>query len=350
MPDIHYNLHGVLAAYPSDCQPHLVTPFVNLDGFSGSQIWRLETPRGSICLRKWPPEHPEPAQLRYIYDVLTAVAKAGFAFCPVPVWTTAGDSFVSHDGHLWEIAPWMRGQPADLKRLDEVQTRDRIDAALTALGEFHRAITVGAADNLRRDHPPGIVKRLAQLSALHAGGLDELSRQIAIRREIWLELGDRSANLLDAFRAASPAVMESLRQSANLDVEIRPCIRDIHRDHVLFEGNRVSGIIDFGAMQRDNLACDVARLLGSMTGDRANFWEAGVAAFQGVHPLSETERRLVRVYDESGVLLSGINWLRWIFVEQRSFENRAAVLTRFDEIAARLRHLTDRPSPEGCPI
>jgi Ser/Thr protein kinase RdoA (MazF antagonist) len=347
MPDIHYSLHPVLAVYPANCQPHAVTRVVKSDGFSDSQIWRLETPRGSLCLRKWPLEHPGPIQLRYIHGVLAAVAKAGFTLCPVPVTTTAGDSFVSHDGHFWEIAPWMPGEPAVLKGLDDARTRACIDAALTALAQFHRAVAQNATDDLRQDRPTGILKRLAQLSALQARGLKELSRQIGIRREIWPELADRSANLLHAFRAASPAVMESLLQAAQLEVEIRPCSRDIHRDHVLFEGNRVSGLIDFGAMQPDNPACDVARLLGSMAGDRIDFWEVGLAAFQGVQPLSEAERRLVRVYDKSGVLLSGINWLRWVFVEQRSFENRTTVLARFDEIAARLRHLNDRQNLTG---
>jgi homoserine kinase type II len=350
MPDIHYNLHQILAAYPADCQPRSVTPFVKSDGFSGSQIWRLETPRGSLCLRKWPPEHPGPTQLRYIHGVLAAVEKAGFTHCPVPVWTAAGDSFVSHEGHFWEITPWMPGEPPALSTVDDAKSQAFVEAALTALAQFHHAVALGAADDLRPVHAPGILKRLAQLTALQTGGLDDLSRQIGIRREILPELADRSTNQLHAFRAASPAVMESLRQAAQLEVDIRPCIRDIHRDHVLFKGNRVSGIIDFGAMQPDNLACDVARLLGSMAGDRLDFWEAGLAAFQGVQPFSEAERRLVRVYDASGVLLSGINWLRWIFIEHRVFENRAAVLTRFDEIAARLRHLTGGPRPAGCPI
>jgi hypothetical protein len=46
---------------------------------------------------------------------------------------------------------------------------------------------------------------------------------------------------------------------------------------------------------------------------------------------------LVRAYDESGVLLSGIHWLRWVFMEGRQFENTNGVLARFDGILGRLQ-------------
>ena len=61
-----------------------------------------------------------------------------------------------------------------------------------------------------------------------------------------------------------------------------------------------------------------------------------------VFPLNRSESQLVRVYDASGVLLSAINWLQWIFVDGRQFDDQASVLLRFDEIAARLASLANR--------
>jgi hypothetical protein len=106
---------------------------------------------------------------------------------------------------------------------------------------------------------------------------------------------------------------------------------------VLFENGKVSGIVDFGAMQPDNPAGDVARLLGSMAGNNRTLWAEGLAAFTEIRPLFPVERLLVRTYDESGVLLSGIHWLRWVFMERREFENANGVLARFDAILERLR-------------
>ena len=92
-------------------------------------------------------------------------------------------------------------------------------------------------------------------------------------------------------------------------------VRDIHAEHVLFEGDNVSGIIDFGALRIDSVATDVARLLGSMVGDDEAGWQVGLAAYMSVRPLSDDERRLIKVFDESTVLMAGTNWLEWIYLD-----------------------------------
>jgi homoserine kinase type II len=161
-------------------------------------------------------------------------------------------------------------------------------------------------------------------------------------RNRWPELASRADCLLDDYQRAALTIEPRLRSAASVVVSITPCIRDIHREHVLFEGEQVTGIIDFGAMQADNVACDIARLMGSMARDDASVWKHGLTAYQQYHPLTDAELQLVRAYDESTVLLSGINWLRWVFDEGRTFSNPTAVLARFDQNAARLRQLASK--------
>lgn len=48
------------------------------------------------------------------------------------------------------------------------------------------------------------------------------------------------------------------------------------------------------------------------------------------------------VFDASTVLLSGMNWLQWIYVEDRRFSQRAAVLSRLDVTIDRLEGLVAR--------
>jgi hypothetical protein len=50
---------------------------------------------------------------------------------------------------------------------------------------------------------------------------------------------------------------------------------------------------------------------------------------------------LVQAFDRSGTLLSPLNWLRWIFLEQRDFPDRDAVVRRFDQLLARLRRMVE---------
>ncbi|HTQ37948.1 MAG TPA: phosphotransferase [Pirellulales bacterium] len=343
MLDNPYNLSPILAYYPTDCQPTGAPESIADGGFSGSRIWRVQTQRGVLCLRCWPSEYPA-QRLAWIHGILARVYSGGFCLVPVPIRAISCDTFVCRNGYLWQLEPWLLGKAqVDNAGLQPISPA-RVESAVTALAEFHIAVAADPANHLPDGPPPGIVQRLAQLNALQSGGLDRLSEAIASKRHVWLELAERAVPLLAAFRLVAPARGERLRQAAQQCVAIRPCIRDIHREHVLFEGDRVTGIVDFGAMQPDNVACDIARLLGSMAGDDAALWQAGLQAYQRLQALSEVERPLVQIYDESSTLLSGIHWLQWVFAEGRQFENRQGVLMRFEEILGRLIRLAQRKS------
>jgi Ser/Thr protein kinase RdoA (MazF antagonist) len=340
MVDNPYDLNSVLAAYPADCRATGGEPTPILGGFSGSRIWRLETARGSLCLRCWPAEHPTAERLRWIHWVLRGVVHQGLTFVPLPIKTRSGEKFVEQAGRLWELSPWLPGEPIELRFAHSAAAPQHIKAALAALAEFHRAVSGHSRDG----YCLGILERLRQLKQWQSGGLEQLKQQIDANRARWPELAERSVNVLSQFTARARQAVDSASGVTGLRVPVHPCIRDIHRDHVLFQEDKVTGLIDFGAMDNDNVSCDIARLLRSMAGDVNSYWLEGLAAFARVYPLSHEERLLVRAYDESGVLLSGINWLKWIFIEDRQFDDRAGVLTRFDEITCRLTNLASQKS------
>ena len=62
-------------------------------------------------------------------------------------------------------------------------------------------------------------------------------------------------------------------------LDLQPCIRDVWHDHILFLGDSVSGIVDYGAMAVDTVAGDIARLLGSLVGNHVADWEEGIDAY-----------------------------------------------------------------------
>ena len=68
-------------------------------------------------------------------------------------------------------------------------------------------------------------------------------------------------------------------------------------------------------------------------------WYRGMAAYATVGRLSAEELSLVLVFDRSTVLLGGMQWLQWIFVEGRQFGDPKAVLARVDEFVTRLGRL-----------
>jgi homoserine kinase type II len=166
----------------------------------------------------------------------------------------------------------------------------------------------------------------------------------------WPELEVRARRILGLFHEVAPWVLARINRVSNLPVHVQPVIRDIWHDHVLFTGDEVTGVIDFGAMQNDCVSTDIARLLGSLVGDDADGWKRGLDAYQHGRSLTPDEESLVRVFDASTVLLSGMNWLQWIYVEERGFDQRATILARLDVTIGRLQGLAGEGAWRGDPL
>jgi Ser/Thr protein kinase RdoA (MazF antagonist) len=323
----------VLAYYRSDCQPSHIESLQGNGGFSGARLWRLTTPRGQLCLRRWPPEYPTIERLQFIQAVLWHVDREGFERSPLPVESGTHCGFIEHAGALWQLEPWLSGvadyhaQPSAAK----------LRGALETLAEFHLA----AASFPLAENGPLSSQRLhdrqVALQRLQAGELDRLAA--AIRPGDWPALAERATRLVQLVRLAAERVGQTLSDAVALRVPIQPCIGDIWHDHVLYIGERVSGIIDFGGMRADTVAGDVARLLGSLVGDDAEGWQIGLAAYDRLRRLTIDERRLVTAFDRSGVLMGGLEWIRWIYVDCRVFESRSTIEKRLDASIARLANL-----------
>jgi homoserine kinase type II len=348
------SLHDLLARYPADCWPQELRDLGGAGGFSGAAFWRITSERGLLCLRRWP-THVDPKwveRLDFIHAVLDHVARRGFSLAPTPIRTRHGESHVRWDGHDWELSAWLPG------RADYFPMRqpEKLRAALSALAEFHRAAADfdGLVSRPAFSASPGVLTRRRQIEALRAGGLAAIVAAVdnathslhGNSSRDWIAIVDLARRLLPLYAQAEEPVCKSLVAAERRSVPLQPCVRDIWHDHVLFLENRVSGLIDFGAMRIDNVAGDVARLLGSFSFDDskkksdAEAWEKGLAAYEAVRRLSADERQLVGVFDHSTTLLAGINWLQWLFVERRTFADLAAVRVRLAAIVARLERLT----------
>jgi homoserine kinase type II len=327
---------GVLDAYrpaylPKDCQV-----WGTAGGFSGALVWRLDTAAGEFCLRRWPVEHPDFKRLTWIHAVLRHVFAQGFRQVAVPVLTQLGASWVDHRGHLWELSPWLPGV-ADYR---SAPSPNKLAAAMRALARFHRAAESFVQAGTAATGPsPGIATRQERLRHWQRGGLAKL--RAAITPGDWPELADCAQGLCGLFCNAAPAVETTLAGLPQLQVPLQPCLRDIWHEHVLFVGDQVTGLIDYGAMRIETVATDVARLLGSLVADDAADWQAGLVAYQSVRPLSNDEQRLVRAFDAANVLLGGLEWLDWIYLQGRVFADRHAVEDRIDEFLLRLGRLVD---------
>ena len=140
-----------------------------------------------------------------------------------------------------------------------------------------------------------------------SGELEALAAHLT--SQTWPELFPTARAILAMAPDFAPAVLAVLTEAARQETLLHPCIRDIWHEHVLYEGDRVSGLIDFGSLRIESVAADVARLLGSMVLDDEEGWHAGIEAYGAARPLSPGELRLVKAFDHSTVLMSGLNWI-----------------------------------------
>src|SRR5262249_28738628 len=102
----------------------------------------------------------------------------------------------------------------------------------------------------------------------------------------------------------------------------------VWHDHLLFTGDTVTGLIDASACRTENVAGDLARLIGSLIEDNARGWKIALETYRSHHPLSLAEEALIIVLDRSAVLLSSITWLNWLAIERREFPDQDAALDR----------------------
>lgn len=322
--------------YPQPAMVRRIAPLGNAGGWSGSELWRVSAEGNALrgvpgaaetrdfCLRRWPQEHPTPQRLQFIHATLDRAAAAGLQYVPAPLRTTAGKTFVESDGHLWELTPWIPGV-ADFR---DRPTHARLKAAFAALASFHLA----TAGNPAAATAPALAERHARLI--------DLRRQLpplaaAVHRGLRADLDERAQRVLTLAPPRLFALEMPLQFAAQQQLPLQPAIRDIHHDHVLFTGDEVTGLIDFGAMRVDTPLADVARLLGSLAGDDQANRELALASYFELRPLSPADHHLIDLLDQSTLVLSGLNWLVWLYLDRRDMGDLAPIVQRLDEILAR---------------
>lgn len=307
-------------------------------GFSGATVWRLQTADGAFALRCWGAPSPPVPRLNGLHRLLRFVFERGVEYTPVPVATASGETVVERDGRLWQLEPWMPGA-ADF-RTDP--RPERLRNAMRALAAWHNAAGDFPANERERawfhSEPagtsPAVIERLQKIYRWQRGRLARLRRAIdeSNAGERWRTLTGR---VLDGFERFAPRIAADLQGALELRVPLQPCLRDVWHDHLLFTGDAVTGLIDPGACRTENVASDLARLLGSLAGDETAVWRTAVEEYGRFRPLQPAELQLLPILDRSGVLLSGMTWLDRYYLQRRAFHDEDLVLERLERIVGR---------------
>jgi hypothetical protein len=293
--------------------PHLdLSSFASLGsagGFSGASLWKAVAKTATWCLKAWPSSGPSRERLARIHHWMTQARAAGLSFVPALARTMDGSTIVEQDDRLWDLSEWMPGR-ADFRE-------NRSVARIQMMSE-----------------PPSTQRRLRAATEwldLVSSGWGPLFPGPAvdpvteIARIAW-----------DILPRLVPTVRPMLAPWIGRPLPLHPCLCDIWHDHLLFTGDDVTGIVDYGSMRLDHPAADLARLLGDLVGRDESLYAAGLDAYRRLRSLSAEDTALVRTLDRTGTILAASNWLLRLYRDDRPCGERSHIVERLRTIVERL--------------
>lgn len=280
-----------------------------------------------LCLKAWPSQGFDPNLLERMHALMSRARRARLTFVPEIRARADGQTWIKSNGRYWDLTTWMPGQ-ADFH---QHPAPVRLAAACGALAQIHAAWQPNSGSS---GACPSVARRLDALTdwnKLLATGWRYNANETP--EQSWRPLLVRAWNLAVDHGHHLSVMLGSWQTKP---VRLQPCIGDVWHDHILFEADRVSGIIDYGAVRTDHPATDVGRLIGSLVADDEAGWATALAAYRAVRALSWEEESLARLLDRSGAIVSLFNWLRWCGRGERTLADPDAVTKRLAELVERV--------------
>jgi Ser/Thr protein kinase RdoA (MazF antagonist) len=281
----------------------------------------------AYSLRRWPTPHPDRDRLSFIHAVQDHFVQSKIDQVPRLRRLPSGETFCNRDGAFWELSSWVPGSPT----FHQHANQRKLAAAMELLAALHNSASQLSAWT-RMAECPAIRLRAQMLHDYDERKLVSLAAQIDDR---YPSLTDLCRKIVEHAVRLRPTCQRQLQRMAGQQTRLFPCIKDIWHDHLLFTDDEVTGIIDFGATQVDSPAGDIARLLGSLVRDETDIWRFAIDVYRSKRPLSDVELRMIPALDLANVVYSGINWIRWLYVDGRTF-------AAMDQIAVRLNSVLTR--------
>lgn len=322
-------VRAVLDRYPARERPRAApTPLGGAGGLSGSRLWRFEAAEGPRVLRAW----PEAVSLARVERIHGWLVGADLSFVARPIRAIDGSTTISTAGRCWELTPWLAGGP-DLGR---PPSEKHVRAAFEGLAALHVRLGLREA---RHGPSPGLIRHREELRTLVDGGFSAIGEAVSAHPDdpcaaaatTWLGLAERVA----------PAVLTNTAQACSSDYHIQPCLRDARPEHFLFVGEVFVGLIDFGAMDVETVGADLARLMGEwLPGHDGDELRAeGLAAYGRIRPLEPAELDAARAFERLADVLIAERWVRWRFLERRTFAEESSFAEGIERGLTRLRRL-----------
>ena len=327
---MNLSLGPLLGLYPAQIQPiGPLDSLGNAGGGSGASLWRFESGMGPLVPRAWPVDGPGLPILTRIHKWLGVLKDLDFIPIPIPV--RDGRTILSFEGRFWEVSRWMPGF-ADPAR---PTSSARLQAAFAGLAALHDRWS----HQTRLGRSPALLSRLDEADALVAMELKLM--EFAVSHASVDPVHDLASRWLTIAPDGLNVVLSKLRREVAIELPIQPILRDARPDHFLFEGDRLTGLVDFGAVGVDSPSADLARLLLEWVGTDLHARSTALDAYERIRALAPRDSERIDLFAETAAWLGPARWIRWHYVERRPFADPNAVQTGLDRSLARLLERLD---------
>lgn len=312
-----------------------------VQGLSDSHVWKVRSGESAYCLKLHPASSRLPLSEIHFYQKLLAVR---FPIIPRPcTFDTSGTTFLETSSGKWELMPWLPGQAKEtidsFSRHDIQQVMQGIADVQTYLAEQQSQRLSKSLGNSNQMVPKGWLDRHREL-------------------QIPLKLPNVPANAAREFQwhytnlaRIETANLQRVSQHLSSMIQAnRTCIwslRDLWRANVIFDGEKLTGFIDFSAARLDWPGFPILRFLASAIDFRRESWCDALKRYnellkQQCHNQDYSRYAYLSI-DEgeaattifASLVIAGRYWLRkW---SQGGDSNRIAI--RLTEILSQLEHL-----------
>ena len=293
---------------------------VDYRGLSSSRIFKCFGPDGSaFCLKYWPDEG-QAQRLEAIHLGMKQLTVGGVGFTPVVMSTESHSSVVRYQG-CWELISWLPGEANYLRS----PNRKKLLSAVLAVAKMHDVWSEQQAVALS----PTIAQRLQRLEQAEA----ICNRNHSRTAQATDHLAKRTEHHI---KQISGVLRPKLMQLVRAETVVHFCIRDLRAEHLLFTGEDVTGVVDFGAAKVDDPMTDLVRLLSTLEPDDESARLHALADYADARGIAPLDYDKFRVMDLAATLLSAFQWYEWLHLEQRNFS-----MAR-EELVQRWREFLDR--------
>jgi hypothetical protein len=304
-------------------------------GWSGASFWKWRAAAGEFLLKVWPSDGPDARQHLFRHTQLDNLRSLRLPL-GLPVADQTGRTLRPWGEGLWaEVIPWFDGQPANTS-----PSPDLIDQAVSVVCQLHDRWSETTPSRMGPSN--AIFIRLNQLRSidlqqfLKCSSKDsQLSQNLSTGSQQKLWEICRLASLLkdEAIGLLEPFEQEKFR--------ILTVLRDARPDQFLFTEGKLSGVIDFGAVGRDIVAVDLARLASEWFPDDFSQQLKLVNSYVKNRIIDEREFRLIRPLALSGAILGGLAWIDLHFRKRRSIGREAEFDKALDHAILRMLSFYD---------